>query len=63
MNAVAPPNSPPADTPWKSRAPKIPSGAQMPTVAYPGMTTINAVPNVISRMDALNAARRPRRSA
>jgi hypothetical protein len=63
MNAVAPPNSPPAENPCSSRAAKIPSGAASPIDAARGMHAIIAVPIVINQIDTVMAARRPCRSA
>lgn len=38
------------------------SGAQNPMVAYPGMRAMQKVASDISRIDQLNATRRPTRS-
>ena len=59
---TAPPNSPPADSPWRTRRNVSSQGARAPACAYVGNTPISVVATVISVITRTSTGRRPTRS-
>ncbi len=56
-------NSPPTDSPWRSRARTRSTGARTPADAYVGVRPTSRLLPPISRMVTVRAVRLPRRSA
>lgn len=59
---TAPPNSPPADSPWSTRRNVSSQGARAPACAYVGSAPISVVATVISVITRTSTGRRPIRS-